>query len=338
MSGLAGLLNLGAPRHWTVFVSDFTLPDADVRRLRRETESAATRVLFAGVDRLEQQLKNAAIDVANDYVSLHLVSSKFASISRVRELFMSMPNADMTRVDLPFAGVRFRRAFATHALDVVLNADYEEQDRFARRFFHHLEQHVPYKVVIQTKDGAELIVADESPWFQLAGKMQRGEFRTLPGGEVAYTRDRINGEFTVDGALLCSPAQPGAARTAARLNALSRHLSERPLRLRICDGKVTEVAGDAELAHTFRALMRRDERYTAVTEVGISFNRACATFIHDWPAASNEGRPGVHIAIGGDPERDDKQKSARQAPVVHIDFMAATSAVYVNGTPFLKTT
>ena len=333
--GLPGLLNFGAERHWTVFVSDFALPPPDVLRVGQQLSNAPTQVLFCRADALEPQLQKAGVDLKEDYVSLQVVVSKFESIGRVRALFSSLPHADMARLDLPFAGTRFRRAFATQVLQVVMNADYDEQDRISDRFFQHLETAVPYSVVVQTHR-ERLVISDDVPWFHLAGRMDRGESRSLPGGEVAYTGDRIEGEFTVDGALLASPQEPAAASIAKRLAALSKYLPDNPLRLVIRAGRVLRFEGKPKVVDPFRALLKSDERYGQVTEVGISFNRACSRFIHEWPAASNEGRPGVHIALGGDPDRRE-QSAKHRGPLVHIDLMAATSKVWVNGAQFLRT-
>src|SRR5439155_2805285 len=119
------------------------------------------------------------------------VVSKFENIGRVRELFTSLPHADLARLDLPFAGVHFRRSFASQALAVMMDADYGEQDRISDRFFQHLEKKVPYRVVVRTRDASELLISDQVPWFHLAGRMEVGECRALPGGEVAYVGERI---------------------------------------------------------------------------------------------------------------------------------------------------
>jgi hypothetical protein len=85
----------------------------------------------------------------------------------------------------------------------------------------------------------------------------------------------------------------------------------------------------------FRELLK-DHRYREVTEVGISFNRAC-DFTYAWAAPSNEGRPGVHIALGGDADPDHSAAS-RLAGMVHVDLMAATTKVEVNRRVFMTTT
>jgi leucyl aminopeptidase (aminopeptidase T) len=334
--GLPGLLNIGAERHWTIFVSDFALRRSDVDRVRRQVAGVPTRLLFTRVGSVQRQLRTAGVDPQNDYLSLQVIVSRFENIRRLHELFTSLPRADMARLDLPFAGTRFQRSFATHALDVVMNADYGEQDRISDRFFRHLERTVPYRVVLRTGESGELVISDDVAWFHLAGRLDAGESRSLPGGEVAYTGNRMAGDFTVDGAILPSPQRPAAGRTAARLAPLSNYLAQNPLRVVIRDGRVIQFEGNPKIADPLRALLDRDDRYGQVTEVGISFNRACGRFIHDWPAASNEGRPGVHIAIGGDPDRS-HPRARRRAALVHIDLMAATSAVWVNDTPFLHT-
>lgn len=334
--GLPGLLNIGAERHWTVFVSDFALPPPDIRRVGQQLSDTPTRLLFCSADALEPQLQKAGVDLEKDYISLQVLVSKFESIGRVGTLFSSLPHADMARLHLPFAGTHFRRSFASQILRVVMNADYGEQDRISDRFFQHLEKKVPYKVVVRTRGQGELVICDDAPWFHLAGRMERGESRALPGGEVAYTGDGIDGAFTVDGALLASPEDPSIGSVAAELSGLSEHLARNPLRVKIRDGRVVGFAGNRKLADALQILFASDARYGQVTEVGISFNRACESFIHEWPAASNEGRPGVHIALGADPDRRDESAASR-TPIVHIDLMAATSKVWVNTAQFLQT-
>jgi hypothetical protein len=97
---------------------------------------------------------------------------------------------------------------------------------------------------------------------------------------------------------------------------------------------VTAITGGGP-AQALAELLEHDA-YRTVSEVGLSFNRACARYIHDWPAASNEGHPGAHIALGGDPEpKGDRPHGP--VPIVHVDLMAANAAVTVNGRRFLQT-
>ncbi|HVS32021.1 MAG TPA: hypothetical protein VMS98_11260 [Thermoanaerobaculia bacterium] len=334
----AGLLNLQADRHWTVFVTDFPLPRSDVKRLREELPPE-TRPLFVRIDRglpgIGRELRKAGVDRGRDYVSLQPLLKSFRSIASVHRLFGAFTHVDLARLDLPFAGTRFRTSYVRSLLDVVMRADYGEQERIANRFFELLEERRPYRVTVRTLGEATLLVSDDRPWFDLSGRMHEGESRALPGGEVAYTGDGIDGEFIVDGALLASPQTPRVGRLAAKLGRVSASLQPSPLRLRIARGRVEDAVGNRQLSSTLTRLFRADDRYRNVTEVGISFNRACARFVHDWPAASNEGHPGVHVALGGDPERSDEHQPGGP-PLVHLDLMAATAEVTVNATRFLR--
>ena len=77
-------------------------------------------------------------------------------------------------------------------------------------------------------------------------------------------------------------------------------------------------------------LFESNERYRHVNEVGISFNGASTRYIHTWPAASNEVRPGVHLGLGGAANPNERTS------LIHLDCMAANCAVLVNGHPFLS--
>jgi hypothetical protein len=333
------LLNLEAQPHHTVVLSDFPLPQADVIRLRRHLSKAPTRLLFGRIDRgvpaVQRALKNNGVDVRRHYVSLQGVVSRYENVSRLHDLLADLTRGDVARLDLPFAQAGFRPAHASHLLRVVSRADYAEQDAIANSFFALLERRRLYDLTAHTPGGATLRITDDTGWFPLAGRLRSGEFRTLPAGEVSYPGSQIDGAFVADGALLASPEHPGAAREAVRLGRMSRELREHPLRIEISRGRVTNVSGRGRLSSAISRLIDRDPRYGIVTEVGISFNRACRKFIHRWGAASNEGRPGVHIAIGGDPDHRDGEGLIGE-PLVHLDLMAANCSVFVNGRPFLR--
>lgn len=337
--GYAGLLNLEAQPHHTVVLSDYPLPQADVLRLRRHLSKAATRLLFGRIDRgvpaVWRDLKNNGVDIRRDYVSLQGIVSRHENVFRIHDLLNRLSRGDVARLDLPLAEAGFRPSHATHLLRVVMQADYAEQDSIADSFFALLDQKRPYEVTAHTRDAATLRITDDTGWFGLAGRLRAGEFRTLPAGEVTYPGSRIDGAFVVDGAILASPEHPDAAGEALRLGRMSSELRDHPLRLAITAGRVTGVSGRGKLATAISRLIEGDPRYGFVTEVGISFNRACTKFIHRWGAASNEGRPGVHIAIGGDPDHRDGQ-AMRGDALVHLDLMAANCHVFVNGSPFLR--
>ena len=335
--GYPGLLNLEAQPHWTVFLTDFPLPPAAVRSVRRQLDEAATRLLSIRIDRgveyAIQQIRAAGANLRNDYFSLHGIVAKDEHSVLLRELNDFLRRRDFARIDLPTRESGFRPSFATHLLGVVMRANYLEQDRISGLFFDLLALRSPYHVTIRTSR-ARLDVDDTRGWFSLAGRLRRNEIRSLPDGEVAYSSNRVDGQFVVDGAILPIPQRPRFADEARRLMPLSREVSRHPIRLEIRRGEVTGVTGRGTAPKILSKLFEKNERYRQVNEVGISFNRAVTRFIHSWPAASNEVRPGVHVGIGGaaNPDDDDPKRSA----LVHIDCIAANCEVWVNGKPFLR--
>lgn len=336
--GFSGLLNLSAVRHRTVFLSDFPLPGTDIARIKASLAGAPTRVFFlrldAGPERLWSELARAGVDPARDYISVQVLTSTHQGFDVARDFFAGVRLGDFARVELPCRELNFSAAHAGHLLDVISRADYAEQDRLADLFFALLGICVPYEVSVRTS-GALLTVRDSRPWFQLAGRLQDGEQRILPGGEVAYTGSSIDGTLIIDGAILATPQLPQAAPLAGSITQQSIRVAHDPLTLHITSGRITAVTSAGPSAGWLNELLDA-EAYREVTELGISFNRACASYIHDWPAASNEGRPGVHIAIGGDPAPDTNRDSATGC-LVHVDLMSASTEVLVNGRLFLQT-
>jgi hypothetical protein len=330
--GYPDLLNLGAQPHWTVFVSDFVLPAANIRHLKRELKSAATRPLFIRLndrrDGVAEQLASAGVDFENDYVSLQGIISRQENLAPLHQLFDTLRHRDLARLEVPFRECGFQPSFASHLLDVVMQGDYAEQDRISDRFFFLLRKRKPYVVTVETP-GSRLQVRDTVQWFDFAGRLRQGEGRFLPGGEVAYNGERVNGAIVVDGAILPVAQYPSAAQEARRLQRISRLIAKDPVTFIIRAGRVVEVQG-RRAADGFSKLFGRDERYREVTEVGISFNRACKTFVHHWAAVSNETRPGVHLGIGGG------GTSRNSGALVHIDCIVANCQVFVNGHPFLR--
>jgi hypothetical protein len=336
--GYRGLLNLRAQPHCTVFLSDFALSSQTVRHLQGQLEAAPTRLLFVrtdyGLEHVMGELRAAGVDPSRDYLSLQGVVVRQESVLLLNELFESLPRRDLSRVELPLRECGFRRAFATRLMQVVSSANYAEQDWISDHFFQMLALRKPYRVTVITPEG-KLEIRDSEPWFNIAGQLREDETRIIPGGEVSYTGDAVEGTFVVDGAILPLPEHPAVAHEARLLGPISRKLKDQPLCIRIRSGRVVQVSGEGSAPKILSKLFETDDRYRRVTEVGISFNRACDAFIHNWPAASNEARPGVHLGIGGDPTRNDGAP-ARGRPLVHIDCMAANCQVFVNGRRFLR--
>jgi leucyl aminopeptidase (aminopeptidase T) len=212
-----------------------------------------------------------------------------------------------------------------------MRSDYEEQERIADRFFALLSTRKPYRVSVKTESG-NLVVEDRRPWFDFAGRLREGELRFLPAGEVSYAGDRADGEFIVDGAILPFPEHPDLAEKARAIGRLSRTVELDPLVLEIRKGLIVNASGNVRAREAISRLFDEDNRYRQVVEVGISFNSASRKFIHQWPAASNEVHPGVHLGLGGDPSRSNKRGPA----LIHIDLIAANCQVLVNGQRFLQ--
>ncbi len=343
MIGYRSLLNLDEQPHWTVFLSDFALPAADRHRLQRQVEQCASRLLFIRIDRgvrdVLRKMRSAGAGLRSDYFSLQAVVCRHENLALLDALVERLPRRDLARIDVPILECGFRRSYATHALRVVMGADYGEQDRISDYFFSLLAKREPYEVTVETAGGT-LQVRDNRPWFELAGRLRSGETRTLPDGEVAYSaeiknpRDEVEGQFLVDGAVLPLAQEPRFAADARRLLPLSREVGRHPFRIHIRRGTVVNVTGSGRGPGAMSDFFDKSEMYRRINEVGIAFNRASTRFIHGWPAASNEVRPGAHLGIGGaaNPDDDDPQRS----PFVHLDCIAADCSIYVNGQPFLR--
>ena len=280
-----------------------------------------------------RRLRSAGADHNTDYMSFQVIVANHEWLVALHALFRRTPNADWARLDVPRRVSGFRRSHASHLLRVVSNGNYREQELICKAFLALLAVRRPYTVTLKTA-GAELNVRDTRPWFKMAGRLRSRDTRSFPDGEIAYAEERINGEFVVDGALLPVPQHDRFAAEAKRLMPLSREMSRTPLRLTIRRGRVTAVDGKGRAPAALERLFEQNPRYRKVTEVGISFNRAVKQFIHSWPAASNEVRPGVHIGIGGEGSSDDDEETP--APLVHIDCITANCEVWVNDQPFLQ--
>ena len=332
--GFASLLNVTEQPHWTVFFTDFDLAPADVARIRGALKSIPTRLVFLQMRRtpdIARSLRKLGGDLVNDYFSLQTMLSHGPNRDRVDVFFRGLTRRDLGRIEIPWRESGFVPSFASYLLRIVMRSNYGEQDVIWNRFSSLLEHRVPYEVRIETGAG-KLTIRDLLGWFRVAGRFRAGENRDLPGGEVTYVGEQLDGIYLVDGALLPTAQWPSAANEAKPFQPLSRTLAKEPFALKIRDGRVSDVTGRGKAARAFAALFDRDSRYRDVTEVGLSFNSACRKFVHSWPAASNETRPGVHIGLGGG-------GNVRNGAVpVHIDCITTNCRVFVNGHPFLRTT
>ena len=332
--GLAGLN--GGRAQQIIVAHDFRLSQSDEHSLRRGCAVHADRVHLLDLRRrppATDDLQGLDDSFGNERVLLVALLSRAAYLPLFLTLARSVKRAAIGRADL-FIGGPFRARHASDAIATLVNSDYVEQDAIADCFFSHLGVAVPYSVKVQTS-GGELKIVDTRPWWQLAGRLRAGEMRVLPAGEVAYTGEQITGCFTADGALLVSPQAPSAAALASRIHRRTS-AAWQPVSLHVRDGRVRDIDGEGATRDLLCRLVDKDSRYSEITEIGISFNKACPDFVRDWNAPSNESRPGVHVAIGGDP--DPPGGKSPGPPLVHIDLMAANCDVHVNGAPFLRAT
>jgi len=338
-AGYPGLLNFGASRHRTIFIFDFTLPEHTKEKIVAGLAETATQVCFLHPrdvmsDIHADTLTRLGIDASRDYLSIHLLTSDPQVYKQAMEFVATLRHWDFARIEFPMTGRPLHADQVNHLINVVNDADYGEQDKLCELFYAALDENPEYTVNIDTAAGT-MVINDTQAWFQLAGRLQQGEKRILPGGEVAYTGNRVNGVFTIDGGMLAIPQWPEGEEHAKKIQVLSSALEADPLNVEIEEGVIKHFWSGKEDSATLFETLFPDDHYHLLTEVGISFNRACKAFIHDWPAASNEGRPGVHIGIGGDPDPKDRTHSFRD--LVHVDLMSANCSVTVNTQNFLKT-
>ncbi|GAC1415646.1 MAG: hypothetical protein NVSMB53_14310 [Gemmatimonadaceae bacterium] len=334
MAGYADFLNLDQQPHHTVFLVDFDLAADDQALLTHALSSRTTPHvvrLDRGFQRASEQLREEGVE-ADYYVSFHSIMSRYDSLAVENELFASFARHDLARLTLPYGHMQGDRV--SQMIRVMVKADYAEQRRIAARFFQILSRRVPYQVSVHTGADAAMAIDDEAGWFDLSGPLHADAVRQLPGGEVAYVGDCTSGIFVADGAILATPESDSVSPMAESIARFSGELPRTPVRLEITSGRVVSVSGGGPAGAFLEDLFRENERYRTVTEVGIAFNGACREFIHDWAAPSNEARPGVHVGIGGDPDR--REATPQLDPIVHIDFMAANCEVFVNGVPFLR--
>ncbi len=329
MTGYNSLLAQFSPHKAVlVFLTDFKLTEKHTNTLLSSASRYSTVVFNIDFDYskvlellccLKKQKKTAV------FVCYFL---KHASIIKGHSLLETNNNYSFARVELPIIDFSpsLEQIFYIH--HVIDRSDYQRQSITAKRLFRYLQESVPYSITIKTT--GELTINDRIPLFELYGPLGKGEHRILPGGEVAYTGSSINGTFTINGALLATPLHPRGHDLAQRITTLSKHIPNDPITLMIKNGIIhhwTSVGG----LHRQITTILNSRLYYRITEVGFSFNFAVKQFIHNWPASSNEGHPGVHVAIGGDPDPDEKNVHKE---LIHVDFMSTNTSVKINNNIF----
>lgn len=339
--GYRRLMVQGSRPHHTVIVADFPIDAADVLAATDHLGGLPTtlHVLRPAEQTLGQQLRARGVDLATEHVSTHVLHACNQTLKLAEALQDEAPYNDLCAIGLPRSDHHRPEAARRHALEMlrlVSRTDFAAQGHIADRFYALLERARPYTVQIETP-GGRLVVEDDDRWFNIAGPLIDGDVRGLPGGEVAYAGREVSGSFVIDGALLASPLghEPRTEALADQVNALSARIPSDPLTVVVERARVRSVTSRGPLARELMALLHRPV-YQVVSEVGVAFNQAASRFIYDWAAPSNESRPGVHIALGG--ELDAERRTEEFAwGLLHVDLMAATTRVSVNGAPFIET-
>jgi hypothetical protein len=337
MSKFASILNVNHQLpHLTVFITDF--PEG-IRLLEQMADaiSSYSKILMVNIHEnedllmaineaaLEKQLKIQEYAISG-YTSFQLLIRRHESFEYIRQVIKMFLRRDVARLELPPLGFDVTHHDLNELCSVVLAADYIEQKRYSDEIFDALGTNDFYGIECSTDSGIKLEINDCVPLFDLAGPLQEGDERILPGGEVAYTGSQINGCFKVTGGLLATATQSSGISRSKKLMALSHRIPAEPLYFDIHSGKVQRVWSQDTLANEFSELFPV-EKHPEITEVGFSFNAACQKLIHTWPSSANEGVPGVHIALGGDPGHT---LEVDQRTDVHVDLISPKATIKIN--------
>lgn len=338
--GYASLLTPRGDPHWVLFLFDFAFERRLEERLRSQFPGRPYRLLFMEIEptavdyvSILSFLISEGLDPTGSHVSVQLFHCTYEGYEAGATIARMFKKYDLCRVELPLTQMGFRSEHASATAEIICQSNYIAQDQAAGLFYSHLSAQVPYRVDLITEGEHRLFVIDTEPWVQIAGPVEPREWRLLPGGEVAYTGERVEGLFTVDGAILPTPQSTAAAPLARAIFELSRHVAHDPITLEIRGGQVVEWRSARGLARQLQGLLKADG-FRQLTEVGVSFNQACRDFTHEWPCPANESHPGVHIGIGGEPAPS-KGGAPDPMAMVHIDLIASTGSVLVNDRNFM---
>lgn len=337
MPSYASILNMKNSLHLTMFITDFPGGEELIRPFVAAVE-AWSNVLTISLENLmviETAIKRRAAEnhidideyIHSGYVSFHLFIRQHASLETIKRAAKMFPRRDIARLELPPLSFDVGPADLEQLCNVILTADYIKQREVSDDIFRSIGRQIPYKIECRTGTDTVLRIDDNVPLFDLSGPLQEGDERILPGGEIAYTGRKINGSFKVTGGLLATATSTSGIAHAKALTSLSEKIEQDPLYFKIKDGQVVEVCSRGNLAQDFCKIFPIRE-YPEITEVGFSFNEACQYLIHSWPSSSNEGVPGIHIAVGGNP--GPKLGPDRHIDV-HVDFISPKATVRING-------
>ncbi len=199
-------------------------------------------------------------------------------------------------------------------LGLVLSTNYERQIVVERRLLSSLDT-ASYILFRSTCYGTEATFHHHQArhWFSLLGPLDFGQQTVLPTGELSALTDPSGGfsldqGFSLDGEVVLQgmPIVHRGSRStemdeALRLFTIMSPLCEQPVIANIKGGIVVElrtvggIPGTAQQA--LETLLREDERYRKVHEIGFGANECCAVLVNEnfFP---NERHPGVHFGLG----------------------------------------
>jgi hypothetical protein len=339
MSNYASILNISCQLpHLTLLITDF--PEGVYLANRfADAISTLSKVLLVNVVKDEDPMlainrvaAEECIDIqkymTSGYASFHLLIRRHESFQRIRQGINAFSKWDIARLELPPLDINVTSQELNTLCTVVLTADYNEQKKYSDEIFNALCLSSSYQIECKTDTEVNLEINDNVPLFDLAGPLQEGDERILPGGEVAYTGNEINGCFKVTGGLLSTATQSSGINRSKQLMALSSRISSDPLYFEIQSGRVQRVWSLGTLAADFSELFPIKQN-PEITEVGFSFNTACKNLVHSWPSSANEGIPGIHIALGGDPG---SVLEVDQRADVHVDLISPNATIKINNT------
>jgi hypothetical protein len=143
--------------------------------LRNDLADEPTSVHFIDLsvdaEQVLRKMREAAVDISSDYVSIQLLTASFDNAEIARKVFEQLPRGDLAKIDLP-VGDEFSPERAEYLIDVIRRSDYKEQADVSERFFRLLRSQRPYRVEVRTRSG-ELVIDDDSGCSSWQGPLPR---------------------------------------------------------------------------------------------------------------------------------------------------------------------